>query len=136
MENVLTRIWEDLASRVTGPLHFRLLLQPAMAAIFAIRDGTRDARDGESAYLWSLFTDPGNRTQRIRTGWKAVGRIFALAIAMDAIYQIIALHFIRPGELLLVAAGLAIAPYLLLRGPINRMIQYYTHRHAVSHTPK
>ena len=135
MEHFLTRIWEDLASRVTGPLHFRLLLQPAMATIFAIRDGIRDARHGESAYLWSLFTDPGHRTQRIRTGWKAVGRVFALAIAMDAIYQIIALHLIHPGELLLVAAGLAIVPYLLLRGPINRMIQHYTHRHSVSHTP-
>lgn len=134
MEKFLTRIWEDLAGRASGPLHFRLLLQPAMATIFAIRDGIRDARHGESAYVWSLFTDPGHRTQRIRTGWKAVGRVFALAVAMDAIYQIIALHLIHPGELLLVAAGLAIVPYLLLRGPINRMIQYYTHRHSVSDT--
>jgi hypothetical protein len=30
---------------------------------------------------------------------------------------------------------LAIVPYLLLRGPINRMIQYWTHRQSVSHTP-
>jgi hypothetical protein len=42
VDNFLARIWEDLAARVTGPLHFRLLLQPAMATIFAIRDGIRD----------------------------------------------------------------------------------------------
>jgi hypothetical protein len=108
-------------------MHFRLFLQPAMATIFAIRDGNRNARNGEPAYFWSLFTDPRHRSDRIRAGWKAIGRIFTLAVAMDVIYQIIALHRIYPGEALLVAAGLAIVPYLLLRGPINRMIQS---RHA------
>jgi hypothetical protein len=51
---------------------------------------------------------------------------------MDVIYQVIALHRIYPGEVLLVAAVLAIVPYLLLRGPINRMIQYFTGRKSVS----
>jgi hypothetical protein len=124
--NFFGRIWEDLAGRVTGPLHFRLILQPTMATIFAIRDGIRDARNGEPAYFWSLFTEPSRRSDRIRTGWKAVCRVFALAIAMDVIYQILAIHRVYPGEVLLVAVGLAILPYLLLRGPINRVIRYCT----------
>jgi hypothetical protein len=132
MDPFFDRIWEDLAGRVTGPMHFRLLLQPAMATIFAIRDGIRDARNGEPAYFWSLFTEPSHRSYRIRTGWKAICRVFTLAIAMDIVYQITALHFVHPGELLLVAAALAIVPYLLLRGPINRMIQYCTCRKSVS----
>lgn len=113
-------------------MHFRLFLQPAMATIFAIRDGIRDARNREPAYFWSLFTEPRRRNYRIRAGWKAVCRICILAIAMDVIYQVIALHRIYPGEVLLVAAGLAIVPYLLLRGPINRMIQYFTRRKSGS----
>jgi hypothetical protein len=102
-----------------------------MASIFAIRDGVRDARNGAPAYFWSLFADSAHRTQRIRTGWKAVSRVFVLAIAMDIIYQIIALHSVYPGEALLVAAGLAFVPYLLLRGPINRMIQHGIRRKSV-----
>jgi hypothetical protein len=102
-----------------------------MAAIFAIRDGIRDSRNGELAYFWSLFTDPRHRSYRIRTGWKAVGRVFTLAMVMDIIYQVIVLHLVHPGEVLLVAAVLAILPYLLLRGPINRMIQYCARRKAV-----
>ena len=132
MDGIFGRIWEDLIGRVAGPMHFRLFLQPAMATIFAIRDGIRDARNGEPAYFWSLFTEPRRRSYRIRAGWKAVCRICILAIAMDVIYQVIALHRIYPGEVLLVAAGLAIVPYLLLRGPINRMIQYFTHRKSAS----
>jgi hypothetical protein len=132
VDHVFGRVWEDLIGRVTGPMHFRLFLQPAMATIFAIRDGIRDARNREPAYFWSLFTEPRHRSYRIRTGWKAVSRICILAIAMDIIYQIIALHLIYPGEALLVAASLAIVPYLLLRGPINRMIQYFTRCKSVS----
>jgi hypothetical protein len=132
MDSFFGRIWEDLAGRVTGPMHFRLILQPAMATIFAIRDGIRDARNGEPAYFWSLFTERRDRNFRIRTGWKAVCRVFTFAIAMDVIYQLIALHFIYPGEVLLVAVSLAILPYLLLRGPINRMIQFCTRRNSVS----
>ena len=132
MDDIFGRIWRDLIGRLTGPMHFRLILQPAMATIFAIRDGVRDARKAEPAYFWSLLTDATNRSYRIRTGWRAVGRVFALAIAMDVIYQIIATRRIYPGEVLLTAAGLAIVPYLLLRGPINRMIRYCTRRKPLS----
>jgi hypothetical protein len=132
MDDIFGRIWRDLIGRLTGPMHFRLILQPAMATIFAIRDGVRDARKAEPAYFWSLLTDATNRSYRIRTGWRAVGRVFALAIAMDVIYQIIATRRIYAGEALLTAAGLAIVPYLLLRGPINRMIRYCTRRKPLS----
>src|SRR5437773_3203730 len=32
--DVLTRIWEDLISRIGGPMSLRLFLQPAMALFF------------------------------------------------------------------------------------------------------
>jgi hypothetical protein len=113
-------------------MHFRLILQPAMAALFAIRDGIRDARSGEPAYFWSLFTEPGNRRYRMRSGWKAVGRVFALAMVMDIIYQVIAFHLVHPGEAFVVAAGLAILPYLLLRGPTSRVIRHCACRKKTS----
>jgi hypothetical protein len=37
----------DLIDRLTGPMKFRLVLQPVMAAFFAIRSGLEDARAGK-----------------------------------------------------------------------------------------
>jgi len=42
MEELLLRMWNDFGARVTGPLSFRLLMQPTMAIIFAVRDGLKD----------------------------------------------------------------------------------------------
>src|SRR4051794_10297344 len=110
--DTLHRMVTDLVARVAGPLHFRLLMQPAMAAFFGIRDGLKDAREGNPAYFWSLFTDPRHDKERLKSGLKAVARILVLALVMDAIYQLIALHWFYPGEALIVALVLAFVPYL------------------------
>jgi hypothetical protein len=112
---------QHLIARVTGPMKFRLVLQPAMALFLAIRDGLKDAREGGPAYFWALFSDRGNRLVMLKDGWKAVGKVFILAMVLDAIYQIIELRWVYPGQAVLVAMILAIVPYLLLRGPVNRI---------------
>ena len=121
MEDLLTRIFENLIDRVSGPMTFRLILQPLMAIIFAIRSGLKDAKEGKPAYFWALFTDSVHRRDMLRDGWKSVGRIFILAIIIDAIYQFIVFRWFYPGEAILVAAILAFIPYLLIRGPVNRI---------------
>ena len=57
----------------------------------------------------------------MRDGWKSVGRVFLLGIIMDAIYQFMVFRWFYPGEAILVAAILALVPYLLIRGPVNWM---------------
>jgi Flp pilus assembly protein TadB len=57
----------------------------------------------------------------VRDGWKSVGRIFILAILIDLVYQLIVLRWFYPGEALVVAVILAFIPYLLVRGPVNRL---------------
>jgi len=52
-----------------------------------------------------------------------VGKIFIIAVIIDVIYQLRVNHWIYHGETLIVAILLAIMPYLLLRGPINRLVQ-------------
>jgi hypothetical protein len=121
MEDMFTRIWNDLAERVSGPMTFRLYLQPLMALLFAIRDGVKDAREGHPPFFKSLITDPGNRWLRLREGFNAVSRIFFFAIVMDLIYQLIAIHWFYPGEALIVAFTLAFLPYLLFCGVANRI---------------
>jgi hypothetical protein len=121
MDDLITRITEDLIARFTGPMKFRLLLQPAMAIFLAIRAGLKDARDGKPPYFWAIFTDLGERRAMLENGWKSVGKVFILAIVLDVVYQIIVHRWVYPGETVLVALILAIVPYLLVRGPVNRI---------------
>ena len=124
MEELFTRLWNDLIGRIGGPMSFRLILQPAMALIFAFRDGLKDAREGRPAYFYSLFTQPENRRRQLREGFKAVSRVFALAIVIDFIYQVIVLRWFYPLQALIVAFVLAFLPYILLRGPVNRIARF------------
>lgn len=121
MEHMLARVWENLILRISGPMKFRLVLQPAMAIFLAIRGGLKDARDGKPAYFWALFSDPGERRSMLENGWKSIGKVFILAIMLDVIYQFIVQRWVYPGEAVLVAIILAILPYLLIRGPVNRI---------------
>jgi TRAP-type C4-dicarboxylate transport system permease large subunit len=102
-------------------MHFRLLLQPLMAVIFAVLDGRKDALAGRPAYFWAMFTSPGHRKELLRSGWKSVGKIFIIAIVLDGVYQFITVRWFYPVEALVTAIVLAFVPYLLLRGPVNRL---------------
>jgi hypothetical protein len=121
MEDILARIFENLVDRVSGPMHFRVVMQPLMALFFAVKDGMKDAREERVPYFWSMFSDPGHRRDLLRSGWKSVGKIFIIALILDAVYQYIELRWFYPVEALLVAFILAIIPYVLLRGPVNRL---------------
>jgi len=122
MQDLVSRFVENLVGRVHGPMKFRLVLQPLMAVFFAVRDGRADALAGRGAYFWELFTDSGHRGELMENGWKSVGRVFILALVLDAVYQLWQLHWFYPGEAVMVALILAIIPYVLLRGPVNRII--------------
>jgi hypothetical protein len=116
-----TRFWQEIAARPDGPLALRFYLQPLMASLFAVRDGLADARQGKPAYLWSLVTDPAHRRERLREGWRSIGKIVIIALILDLAYQILVLRGLRPLETLIVAAMLAVVPYAILRGPVNRI---------------
>jgi hypothetical protein len=120
---MILRALTNIAARVGGPMTFRIILQPLMAALFAFRDGLRDARADRPPYLWTIITDPSQRADLIRHGWAAVGRVFILAIVMDVIYQLIVESWIYPLETITVAILLAVIPYLLIRGPVNRLVR-------------
>jgi hypothetical protein len=121
MHDVWTRIGSNLISRVTGPMKFRLVLQPCMAAFFAIRSGLQDAKEGRPPYFWTLFSDRKQRRVLLKDGWKSVGKVFLLAMVLDIVYQLIEIRFVYPGEVIIVAFILAILPYLILRGLVTRL---------------
>jgi hypothetical protein len=122
MKDFFARTWQDLVGRVGGPMTFRLILQPIMAAILAIRAGLRDARqEGRTPYLRSILDNPVHRRELIREGWKNIAKVFVAAIIIDLIYQIIELRWFYPTQALLVAMTLAMLPYVVIRGLVHRI---------------
>ena len=121
MDDIFNWAWEHLVGRIDGPLKFRLVLQPVMAVIFAIRDGLKDARAGRVPYFWAIFTEPSRRMELILDGWKAVAKVFVFATLMDLIYQYLVLGWMYPLAALSIAFILAFVPYLLIRGPVSRI---------------
>jgi|SRR5215469_12992119 len=134
MQDIFQRLWDNLTARISGPMNFRFILQPLMAAGFATWSGIKDARAGRPAFLWTAISDPSQRSTLLRQGWKDVGKIFILAVVLDAIYQLIIQRGVYVLEILIVAPTLAFVPYLLLRGPITRLATVFTRRKASTQT--
>ena len=130
MADWLTVVWREIAARPEGPLALRFYLQPCMASFFAIRDGLKDARTGRDAYFWSLFRNAGHRKELLQEGWRSAGKIVIIAAALDVIYQLIVLHGLRPIQTVFIATLLAIVPYIMFRGPINRIATMIRHHSA------
>lgn len=121
MEEILKRVWENLIGRTSGPINFRLIIQPAVAVIIAIRSGLKDAREGRPAFFWAALSKKNRRSELLHGGWKDIGNVFIISIVLDSIYQLIVHHGVYVLELLITATTLAIVPYVLVRGPVNRI---------------
>ena len=104
-------------------MSFRLVLQPLVAIVLAIRAGMQDFRAGKPPYSWAVLTDADHRRELLREGWKAVAKVFGAAVLIDVVYQFIQLRTVYPGEALIVAFLLACVPYLLVRGPVDRIMR-------------
>ena len=133
---IVTRFWDELIARPAGPMGFRFILQPIVASLLAIRDGIRDARTDRSPYFWTVLSDPSRRKKRIVEGIRAVARVLILGAVMDVVYQIVALHGLRPLQTLVIAVVLAFIPYLIVRGPAGRIAKYYFRKKAARDEPR
>ena len=129
----LDRMWSDILARPGGPMTFRFILQPAMAAIAALRDGVKDARLGRTPYFWGIVrgvrSDEGRRG-RLWEGIVSTARVLILGVVMDTIYQWVEFKTFYPVQAAVIAVLLAFVPYLLLRGPIERIARHWVARPA------
>ncbi len=129
----LGRLWRDILDRPGGPMTFRFILQPAMAIIAALRDGIKDARTGRRPYVWALIhgvRDPQGRSGRLWEGIVSTARIIILGVVMDVIYQWRVLDTFYPIQAAVIAILLAFVPYLVLRGPFERIAYHWVARPA------
>jgi hypothetical protein len=121
IDNLFFDMWEGLISRSTGPLKFRFFLQPSVAIFLAIRAGLRDWHQGKPPFFWDFLADGSKRKDLFRDFEKSIGKLFLFACLLDCIYQLIVLHWLYPFDAVIVAVLLSIVPYLLVRGPVNRI---------------
>ena len=73
---------------------------------FAIRDGVKDAREGRPPHFWRMVTGPPEARKRLR--------------------------WVYPIEAMTTAAFLAIVPYLVVRGVVNRIARRWIVPHGAA----
>jgi hypothetical protein len=115
--------WDMLVGRTGGPFKLRLILQPTVAALLAIRAGLADARAGRPPYLWAIKSadDEHDRRKLFRDGFGDVKKVFFIALALDIVYEIVVYRWVYPVQALIMAIVLALIPYLCLRGIVTRL---------------
>src|SRR5581483_4214767 len=119
-------ILDHLIRRINGPLAFRFIIQPVVAATIAIIAGVKDAREGRPPHGWTMLIDSTRRYKLIQESWKQTAKVFVAAVIIDLIYEVIELGRIYLGQSLIVATLLALIPYLLIRGPANRIARRWS----------
>lgn len=108
MDEIFTRVFQDLVARTTGPMWFRLILQPLVATVFGIRAGLANARR-------STGPDPKHRRTLFQQALHDVGKMLAIGVGLDMVFQVIALRTVYPLEAVLVGFLLVALPYQIIR---------------------
>ena len=137
MPNQVIEIWENLVARTSGPLYLRFYLDPAICILYAVRAAIRDAKKHVPPYLFRILVTSKQRKAIVLEGWKDIGRVFMIAVMVDIIYQFVMIFAFEktnkfyPLESFIVSLVLTLVPYVLVRGPLNRLIgKYYIRRKA------
>src|SRR5258706_13086433 len=123
--DMIVRGWENFSARPEGPINLRFIIQPLMGSILGIRAGLKDAKAGRPPFLWHALTSSADRAELLHGGWKDMRVPLLIAATLDAIYQIIIHRWIYPLELIFTATLLALVPYIVLRGPANRLARVF-----------
>jgi hypothetical protein len=101
------------------------MITPAVALIFAIRAGLRDAREGHPPFLWEVLTKPAERQRLRRSWWKDIGKMVIVALITDAVYQLYVLRAFYVFQALILIVVLAMGPYALVRGITTRLTRRF-----------
>ena len=90
--------FHHLVARAAGPLKLRLVLQPLAATIIAVRA----SRESEPLRVFAY-----------------IGRLCAVALVVDLLYQVIVLRWFYPGQAVIVVTMLAVVPFLAVRALVR-----------------
>jgi hypothetical protein len=130
VEDWLKQTLEHILGRMSGPMWLRIIIQPSVSIIIGLRAGIRDAHAGQPPFGWAVLSGHTQRRALLKQGWKDIARVFIASIVLDLIYQISVLRWIYPLQAMFVATLLASLPYVLARGPANRLVKLWHSRHG------
>ena len=128
MPNYFVELWENLLDRTTGPLILRLVFGPLQSILAARKFAKHDVRKIYPPYLYRFLATSRQRKRLKRHQRINILKLFMFSTSVDLIYQIAALDVfdvnltLKPLEAALVAIGLTVIPYLLIRGSVYRLI--------------
>ena len=114
-------VFERFIARLTGPMHVRFIVQPAMAILLGIRDGVRDAGEGRPPFLWSVCTQRERRKAQLRKALERLTIPLMIAILLDAVVQYMLFRTVRLWGAVLVGTILMGLPYSIARSISNRV---------------
>jgi hypothetical protein len=117
---------EHLVARLTGPMHFRLILQPLVAIALGIRDGLKDARASRPPFILDLIAPPEGRKRQLKRALQAISKPLIIAIILDAVAQYLMFGVIYAGAAVFVGVVIMAVPYSLARGLTNRIVSART----------
>jgi hypothetical protein len=130
VDDWLKQTLEHILGRMSGPMWLRIIIQPSVSIIIGLRAGIRDAHTGQPPFGWAVLAGHIQRRTLLKQGWKDIARVFIASIVLDLIYQISVLRWIYPLQAVFVATLLASLPYVLARGPANRLVRLWQSRHG------
>lgn len=125
MEDLVNNFLNNVGIRHEGPMSFRLIIQPAISLVYAIIAGIKDAKAGNHHFLEGFVLGKVERKTALKEIWKDVGKVFILAAVLEIIFEIIQFKTVHPLEVLKVSFFLAILPYLIFRGPVDRIVSLF-----------
>lgn len=116
----IQQVVDELVQRVLeGPMQFRFILQPAVAACLGLRDGLADFRTGAPPFfpVFSSYRGPhppSRKTLLRRLRWPVL-----IATVIDAVVQYLMFGYVRPLSALLVGTTVMALPYSAARSLSN-----------------
>jgi len=126
------RFWADIFGRLSGPMTFRVYLQPTLGFVAAWRDGMKDLRAGHKAFFWTALWDRTQHSGRLREGAFSTSRIALIGFVMDTIYQLRVFDRFYPAEAVMIVLLLAVLPYFIFRWIVERVARWRLARKSTS----
>ena len=120
-------VLQRFIERLTGPMHVRFVIQPAMAIILGIRDGIRDAREGRTPIIWDLCTRHEGRARKLKEVLTRLMVPLIVAIVLDAVVQYMLFQRVRVLGAVVVGTVIMGLPYSIARGIANRIASTRIH---------
>lgn len=121
MDEILGRVFSDLVARTTGPMWFRLILQPLVAIGFGVHAGLKNARAGSQQAAPHHALDKAYRATMLRQALHDVSKVALIGFVLDLVFQWLALRAVYPLEAVLVVIMIVVLPYQIVRTLVARV---------------